>query len=118
MSTNQLQLSASFDAVASSYDEIFTISKIGQAQRSSVWKELGKTFRPGERVLELGCGTGADACFLAERGVKICALDASPEMISVARRKTLELRNKNVGAVAVNLHLLRVEELGSLREQG
>jgi SAM-dependent methyltransferase len=118
MSTNQLQVSASFDAVAQHYDEIFTISKIGQAQRSSIWEELEKTFRPGERVLELGCGTGADACFLAERGVQVCALDASPQMISVARRKTLELRNKNVGAADVSLHLLRVEEVGSLREEG
>jgi ubiquinone/menaquinone biosynthesis C-methylase UbiE len=118
MSTNQLQFSASFDAVAQHYDEIFTISRIGQAQRSSVWKELEKTFRPGDRVLELGCGTGADACFLAERGIKVCALDASPQMISVARRKTLELRNKNAGAAAVSLHLLRAEEVGSLREQG
>src|SRR5277367_2207624 len=98
MSTNQLQFSASFDAVAQHYDEIFTISKIGQAQRSSVWKELEKTFRPGERVLELGCGTGADACFLAERGIKVFALDASPQMISVARRKALDLRNKSAGA--------------------
>jgi SAM-dependent methyltransferase len=118
MSTNQLQFSASFDAVAQHYDEIFTISKIGQAQRSSVWEELEKTFRPGERVLELGCGTGADACFLAERGVRVSALDASPQMISVARRKTLELRNKSVGAADVDLRLLRAEAVGSLREQG
>jgi hypothetical protein len=46
---------APFDAVAARYDETFTTSKIGSAQRASVWKELEKAFRPGDSVLEIGC---------------------------------------------------------------
>jgi SAM-dependent methyltransferase len=114
MPVSQLPFSAPFDAVSQRYDETFTLSKIGQAQRASVWKELEKTFHPGDRVLELGCGTGVDACFLAQRGVTVFACDASAEMIEVARRRTEEMRNM---AAPVRLHHLRAEEVGSLREQ-
>jgi SAM-dependent methyltransferase len=115
MSVNQLHFSAPFDAVAQRYDETFTLSKVGQAQRMAVWKELEKTFHPGDRVLELGCGTGVDACFLAQRGVTVFACDASPEMIEVAQRRTEEMRN---APAPVRLHHLRAEEVGSLRELG
>src|SRR5579863_1932910 len=81
---------APFDAIAERYDETFTTSKIGKAQRSSVWKELEKAFRPGDRVLEIGCGTGVDACFLAERGVTVVACDSSPRMIAVTSHRVKE----------------------------
>jgi SAM-dependent methyltransferase len=117
MSVHQLQFgSAPFDALAERYDETFTISKIGHAQRASVWKELEKTFHPGQRVLELGCGTGVDACFLAQQGVTVFACDASPQMIAVAQRRVRGMRG--IGADSVRLHLLRAEEVIGLREQG
>jgi SAM-dependent methyltransferase len=117
MSAHQLQYcSAPFDAIAERYDDTFTISKIGQAQRASVWKELEKTFHPGDHVLELGCGTGVDASFLAQRGVTVFACDASPQMIAVAQRRTQELTDAS--RAAVRLHLLRADEIVSLKEQG
>jgi 2-polyprenyl-3-methyl-5-hydroxy-6-metoxy-1,4-benzoquinol methylase len=39
-----------------------------------------------ERVLDLGCGKGAFAIRLAERAVRVDAVDRSAEMIEVARR--------------------------------
>jgi SAM-dependent methyltransferase len=39
------------------------------------------------RVLELNCGTGEDALWLARRGVDVLATDASPAMLAVAREK-------------------------------
>jgi SAM-dependent methyltransferase len=117
MSAHQLQYyPAPFDALAERYDDTFTMSKIGQAQRASVWKELEKTFHHGDRILELGCGTGIDACFLAQRGVTVVACDASSQMIEVAQRRTQELTD--TGGAAVHLHLLRAEEIVSLKEQG
>ena len=78
---------APFDAVAARYDETFTSSNIGRAQRSPVWSELAKAFHAGDRTLEIGCGTGVDACFLAERGVAVLACDQSSQMIEVAARR-------------------------------
>ncbi|GAA3101477.1 2-polyprenyl-3-methyl-5-hydroxy-6-metoxy-1,4-benzoquinol methylase [Kribbella aluminosa] len=37
-------------------------------------------------VLEYGCGTGPAACFLAERGFRVDAIDLIPEAIELARR--------------------------------
>jgi 2-polyprenyl-3-methyl-5-hydroxy-6-metoxy-1,4-benzoquinol methylase len=106
--------SAPFDAIARRYDEIFTNSCIGQAQRTSVWTELAKTFREGERILDLGCGTGVDACFLAECGVKSVALDCSREMISVAMHRVQAAGKQNW----VQPQVLAVEQIANLGDQG
>jgi ubiquinone/menaquinone biosynthesis C-methylase UbiE len=103
---------APFDAVAENYDQGFTFSKIGQAQRSAVWRELGQTFHAGDRVLEIGCGTGVDACFLAERGVKVVACDSSPAMIQVAARR---VREKGINTV--DLRVLAAENLAEIRRE-
>src|SRR5271156_2715089 len=108
--TQQHAYSAPFDAVAERYDESFTSSRIGQAQRASVWKELEKTFRSGDRVLEIGCGTGVDACFLAERGVRVVACDSSSRMIAVTTRRILESGQQKL----VQPLLLRAEDISTL----
>jgi SAM-dependent methyltransferase len=108
---------APFDAVAERYDEIFTQSRIGTAQRLSVWKELENTFHGGDHVIEIGCGTGVDACFLAERGVKVVASDSSRGMLEVAGRRIASLKS-DVVEIAVNLRLLPAENLAALRGDG
>jgi ubiquinone/menaquinone biosynthesis C-methylase UbiE len=113
VSTLGMEISrAPFDAVAESYDQRFTFSKIGQAQRSAVWRELDRTFHAGDRVLEIGCGTGVDACFLAERGVKVVACDSSPAMIQIAERRLREM-----GANTVDLRLLAAENLAEIQQE-
>ncbi len=42
--------------------------------------------KPGERILDLGCGTGHLTHAIAERGAEVLGLDASAEMISAARQ--------------------------------
>lgn len=86
--TQQHVYAAPFDAVAVRYDETFTSSKIGQAQRAAVWTELARTFRTGEHVIEIGCGTGVDACFMAERGIQVTACDSSSQMIEMLTQRT------------------------------
>jgi ubiquinone/menaquinone biosynthesis C-methylase UbiE len=104
---------APFDAIAAHYDETFTTSKIGYAQRASVWKELEKTFHTGESILEIGCGTGVDACFLAERGVTVVACDSSPQMLNLAIRRIQE----NGKDRSVRPQLLAAEDIARLRSR-
>lgn len=40
----------------------------------------------GARVVDVGCGTGALTARLAERGFDVQGIDASPDMVAVARR--------------------------------
>jgi SAM-dependent methyltransferase len=105
---------APFDAVADHYDELFTGSKIGQAQRMSVWTELTKAFYPGDQVLEIGCGTGVDACFLGSSGVQVVACDSSKEMLAVTTRRVRETGNSEF----VQPRLLDAEQISELRQEG
>jgi SAM-dependent methyltransferase len=73
--------------MAASYDEDFTDSLIGRLQREAVWRQLGGLLRTGDRILDLGCGTGADALHCARRGMEVEAVDVSRRMIDEARRK-------------------------------
>ncbi|MFQ5593399.1 MAG: class I SAM-dependent methyltransferase [Anaerolineae bacterium] len=76
-----------FDRVAGDYDATFTASRLGRWLREAVWEWLEASFQPGDHVLELGCGTGEDAVWLAQGGVQVLATDASPAMLEVAQRK-------------------------------
>lgn len=78
---------AAFDALAEIYDDVFTNSCVGQAQRASVWREIDRHFGSGQRILEINCGTGMDALYLAKRGAHVVACDVSREMIMLARRR-------------------------------
>lgn len=42
---------------------------------------------PGMLVLDIGCGTGAFLASYAAAGCRVAGLDASPEMLAVARRR-------------------------------
>lgn len=41
----------------------------------------------GRRILDAGCGTGAMAVALAERGAQVVAVDLSPTMVQIARER-------------------------------
>jgi ubiquinone/menaquinone biosynthesis C-methylase UbiE len=83
---------AYWDAAAETYDLDFANTLIGRVQRESIWNEIEKVFRPGQRILELNCGTGIDAMFLANRGVSVVACDIAPRMIEIAERRACSSR--------------------------
>ena len=66
-------------------------TELYEAQHSFVWK-MGQGLmeelnpQPGERILDLGCGTGQLTNAIAEQGAVVLGLDASPDMIGQARR--------------------------------
>jgi trans-aconitate methyltransferase len=47
--------------------------------------------KPGERILDLGCGTGDLAKQIMEHGADVIGIDASPEMIGQAKQKYPDL---------------------------
>jgi ubiquinone/menaquinone biosynthesis C-methylase UbiE len=78
---------AAFDRLAQNYDQVFTNTLIGRTQRDAVWKVLTRTFRASDKVLELNCGTGEDAIFLAGKGISVVAFDVSAQMIARAGQR-------------------------------
>ncbi|HEY9696212.1 MAG TPA: class I SAM-dependent methyltransferase [Trichocoleus sp.] len=47
--------------------------------------------QPGERILDLGCGTGQLTTKIAETGAEVVGIDRSPEMIATAKQNYPEL---------------------------
>jgi len=91
--------SGCFDLLAADYDRTWTNSGAGRLQRRAVWRHLFLLFRAGDRVLDLGCGTGEDACGLARAGVRVSALDASPAMVRIARNRGVPAELGNIEAI-------------------
>lgn len=77
-----------FDSLTPTYDDSFTHTAIGRYLREQVHARLDRRFHADDHVLELGCGTGEDALYLASRGVRVTATDVSDAMLNAARAKT------------------------------
>jgi ubiquinone/menaquinone biosynthesis C-methylase UbiE len=76
-----------FDQSAPMYDRVVQSNRFDQHLRTVALEVLRTRFRPGDRVLELGCGTGLETIPLAESGVEIVALDISRGMLRELNRK-------------------------------
>lgn len=98
-------MSNSFDLAAKEYDQEFTFSNIGKAQRNRVYKYINPILKQSKKlsILELNCGTGADAIYFSNLGHNVIATDISEGMISVAKVKTypnnLEFRNQDINTI-------------------
>ncbi len=99
-----MSTAALFERLAPRYDELWTETAIGRAQRDAVWRVTDKLFCAGDRVLDVGCGTGEDAAHLVGRGISVRAVDASPAMVVRARAR------------GVSAEVLDVGQVGSLRD--
>lgn len=44
------------------------------------------TLQPGQKVVDLGCGAGVQAAFLAKHGMDVTGVDSSPAALEAARR--------------------------------
>ena len=72
-------------------DRISWNAELYEAKHGFVW-QFGEDLldllnpQPGERILDLGCGTGQLTQKIAGKGVDVTGLDASPAMIAQARQ--------------------------------
>jgi SAM-dependent methyltransferase len=73
-----------------------------------VQARLATHFRAGDHVLEMGCGTGEDALWLAEHGIRVIATDVSEAMLAVTRAKCAG--QALVEAQRLDLAALRADE--------
>lgn len=59
---------------------------------------------PGERILDLGCGTGQLTSEMAQAGAEVVGVDCSPSMIDAARRNFPGIRFEVQDAAALPFH--------------
>ena len=82
---------AAFDEAADSYDSDFAATTAGLWLRESVWSRLAPFVKPGMQALDLGCGTGEDALWLAGNGCHATAADGSSAMLQQVAAKASRL---------------------------
>lgn len=79
-----------FTTIAARYDLITRLLSFG---RDQAWKrrvvELARV-GPGDRVLDLACGTGDLVERSRERGAQVVGLDLTPRMLALARQRHIQ----------------------------
>jgi 2-polyprenyl-3-methyl-5-hydroxy-6-metoxy-1,4-benzoquinol methylase len=102
-----LSAADAYEAIAAEYDRQI---RGDEWMRRALHRHYLGAFMPGQRVLDLGCGTGTDALELARHGIHVLGIDASPNMVAQVRRKaaTAGLEQR------VESRALAIEELGQL----
>ena len=92
-----------FAAIARRYDLLNDVQSFGLHRR---WKrrviELAAV-QPGNRALDLCCGTGDLALALARRGADVSGVDFSPAMLEIAEAR----RQRNFKSQSSNLKFMR-----------
>ncbi len=76
-----------FDTVANNYDITNAVLSAGN---STLWRfATVKAIdpQPGERILDIACGTGTSSVALSRTGATVVGVDFSPGMLGEARRK-------------------------------
>jgi ubiquinone/menaquinone biosynthesis C-methylase UbiE len=75
---------------ASFYDGLVNIMTLGHIRQLRIMTVDKAVLKPGEKVLDVGCGTGGvtiPAKLRVGKTGKVAGIDPAPEMIAVARRK-------------------------------
>lgn len=95
-----------FETAAEGYDE----EDFTRATDTEVAQLVGLLdLAPGQRVLDVGCGTGRHAVPLASRGLQVTGVDLSPAMLARARARAtaagveLELREADARHLPADL---------------
>jgi SAM-dependent methyltransferase len=101
-----MDIARAYDGVAPEYDRQVRDS---QWMRAVLWQAYLRCFRPGQRVLDLSCGTGIDALYLVQHGLRVVGLDISPGMIAQLKLKASRLGLRG----QVEAHVYDLNQLGS-----
>lgn len=97
-----------FDSVAADYDGPRGNNAAIQDMRAEMWRWLDKSFAPGSRLIDLGCGTGLDAVHLATQGHSVTATDWSERMVERTRDRARDAGLAGrVAALPIGAHELQ-----------
>jgi SAM-dependent methyltransferase len=108
-------LEAAFDGVAEDYDTHIFGNPMNRWLRNVSIGVMEQLFQPGDKVLEIGCGTGTETLSLAQRGVRVYACDISGKMLAVLERKA---NSRGLSNLITTIHGRPYQIMDRLREMG
>lgn len=85
------RVKALFDGIARRYDLMNDLQSLGLHRRWKRWLVTLAQPQPGERALDVCCGTGDIAFELARRGVAVLGVDFSQAMLQAAQARVAPL---------------------------
>lgn len=85
-------VAAAFDGIAGAFDENFE-NLITAELRRRLYSVVTSLVPGDSTIIDVNCGTGIDALFLAEHGYRVTGIDVSRTMIARARKKLASRRN-------------------------
>ncbi|WP_282785150.1 MULTISPECIES: demethylmenaquinone methyltransferase [unclassified Nocardia] len=85
------EVASMFDGVAKRYDLTNTVISAGQDRYWRWATRKALALRPGERVLDLGAGTGVSTVELAKSGAWVVAADFSQGMLAAGRHRQVPM---------------------------
>jgi demethylmenaquinone methyltransferase / 2-methoxy-6-polyprenyl-1,4-benzoquinol methylase len=81
------EVASMFDGVAAHYDVTNDILSAGNAVLWRIATVKAINAEAGERVLDIAAGTGTSSAAIAKSGAEVVALDFSPGMVEVGRKR-------------------------------
>lgn len=75
-----------YDDIASDYSERDSVVIAESSEVKDALDEFVTFFKPGARILDVGSGGGRDSRYLAEKGLKVTAIDFSEHMVKNAQK--------------------------------
>ncbi len=95
------------ESTPSRYDSGIRILTLGRLDR--VYNRLTSHIKRGQRVLDLGCGTGALTLYAAQKDAKVKGIDINSQMLEIAKKRISEANLSH----RIDLYEMGVAELGS-----
>lgn len=85
------------------YDAGMSLLTLGALTK--IKRQIAAHTHPGNRVLDLGCGTGTLAQMCVERGAQVTGVDANSGMLAVAKRNSPSTKYLNISLSNLDDHL-------------
>jgi len=109
------RMAEAWDRTAGNYDSNIGSGVVHSLLARRSMDVLKGYFSPPMNILEIGCGTGDTAIGLARAGMRVKAVDVSPEMVRLARKKAVK---ENMRHGQVEFEVMPAEGIGNLAPAG
>jgi len=106
-------VSEAFDSASEEYDFTISHNYINTWIRKRSISELLTLVKPKDTVVEIGCGTGAEALDIATHVSRIIATDISDQMIEIVRKK-VEARREAGKVIPVKLRAADISQITAI----